>query len=258
MRRAQFNLISSSLAKDLRPELRETILDHSLTPAQVAVLTPADLASAERAKEIEAARQAVLQQTVKTKTAEPGAIRLGRDGLERVEDFREKEMLALQYAEREARDGRERRESLLSQGGDVETPSGAAGDQVVQSPEVMHHQRSESTDTPISSTPVAKVVSETPAPPTPVRSFSLSSAWAAKDTVATVDMADVAMSFGEDQNQLDLSDIIVDRPDTELDASVDLPADNGLDAIPVVWTGAVSRDVLETLTTTDCQQRYSW
>jgi hypothetical protein len=231
--RAQFNLLSSSLLKDLRPELLNSILDRSLSPSQVAVLTPADLASVERAKEIEAAKQAVLQQTVKTKSNDPGAIRLGRDGLERVEDYREKEMMAIQSAEREARDSKKRRNS---QGGDVEAPTGSA-DQVVQLPGVMHHQRSLSTDISVSSTPVAEIAG-TPAPPTPARNFSLSSAWAVKDTAA-VDLADVSMSFGENQYQLDLSDIIADSPEVEIET--DIPVGDWFNTVPVVWTGAVSR-----------------
>jgi len=230
--RAQFNLLSSTLLKDLRPELRDSILEHSLTPAQVAVLTPADLASVERAKEIEAAKQAVLQQTVKTKSIETGAIRLGRDGLERVEDYREKEMMAIQFAERAARDTRQMRDS---EGGDVEPPSGSAKEDV-RSPEVMHHQKPLSIDIPVSSTSVAEITKSL-ALPTPARSFSLSSAWAAKDT-ATVDLADVTTSFGDDQNQLDLSDILADSPDPGLETNA--PVGTFDDTVPVVWTGSVS------------------
>ena len=255
--RAQFNSLSSSLLKDLRPELRDSILEHALTPAQVAVLTPADLASAERAKEIEAAKQAVLQQTVKTKSSEAGAIRLGRDGLERVEDFREKEMLAIQIAEREARDTKSRKESNLPEGGDIDLLSETAGGQVVQSPAVMHHQRSMSaasvSSTPIAravATPIAKSVVESPGPP--ARSFSLSSAWA--DSSAAVDIAAVTESFGEDQNQLDLSDIISEPQDVGIDATSDSLATTGLNAIPIVWSGLV-RTIRRLCLMTDCQQR---
>jgi len=220
-------------------------------------LTPADLASAERAKEIEAAKQAVLQQTVKTKLSEAGAIRLGRDGLERVEDFREKEMLAIQIAEREARDTKSRKESILPEGGDIDLPSETAGGQVVLSPAVMHHQRSMSaasvSSTPVAravATPIAKSVVESPGPP--ARSFSLSSAWA--DSSAAVDIAGVTESFGEDQNQLDLSDIISEPQDVDIDVTSDSLATTGLNAIPIVWSGLV-RTIRRLLLMTDCQQR---
>ena len=256
--RGQFNLLASSLSKELRPELHESIVSQTLTPSQVAVLTSADLASAERAKEIEAARQAVLEQTVKTKAAqEPTAIRLGRDGLERAEDVREKEMVAIQAAEKVARDTQFRRESVLSEQGEIDV----ARDESVplqRSSSAMQTTRSDSVETPghdvsavalASVTPAAATAGASTSPsesprPTPTRaSFSLSSAWGAKDKGPEVDTADVEMAFGEDQTQLDLSDIVPEEPE-EIDFGAEAREETEWEkflAKPVVWSGSVSR-----------------
>lgn len=230
-------------------------MSRQLTPSQVAVLTSADLASAERAKELEAARQAVLEQTVKTKAAqEPTAIRLGRDGLERAEDVREKEMVAIQAAEQVAREKQLRRESMLSEQGDTDV---ARDDSVPlqQTSSAMQATRSDSAETPRSATTVPASVVGVPAAagpssttpsqsprPTPTRaSFSLSSAWGAKDQGPEMDAADVEMAFGEDQNQLDLSDIVpVEPEEVESDDGVkEETAWGKFLAKPVVWSGTV-------------------
>jgi hypothetical protein len=256
-------LLTSSLAKSLRPELRDSIVNLTLSPAQVAVLTPIELASEERAKEIEAAKQAVLQQTVKSREEGPADIRLGRDGLERAEDFREKEMKALQAAEDAAREREKRRESLVSQGGEEgsEVPKGENAEGQGQNPAQqsmgMMHRRSESTDivsrpalvaqeSERSESGVKAPTKNTQSPtPTPARQFSLASAWGCKDKeTAGLDVGDVEMAFGEDQNQVDLSDIVVEGFEDEVDFGVkndeESRPEDPLLARPIVWRGGVS------------------
>ena len=248
--RAQFNLLSSSLSKSLRPELRSTILDRSLTPAQVAVLTPADLASAERREEIEAAKQAVLQQHVKSKEDQTSAIRLGRDGLERAEDLREKEMKALAAAEEVAREKEKRRESLVSQSAGIEgvdndeiqtpiTPRTGDDETKVHSPSVpaassigtigvvgaqggaavggfvspaqgLPRGRSDSADVHRSS--IGAMHSPVITSPSS-KTFALKSAWGGGPDTKR-DTAGVDMeSFGGDQSALDLSHILAEGGD---------------------------------------------
>ena len=237
--RAQFNLLTS-LAKSIRPELRKSILDSSLTPAQVALLTPADLASAERLEEIQQARQTALQQTVKAREDVVAAVRLGRDGFERVEDQHEKELRMLAKQEEAARVKEQRRESMVSHD---------EGDQSMDSPSVTRqleaddvnetspiavqppfHKRSESLDT-------AAVISPSKA------LFALTSAWGGEKA----DSEALPLSYEGDQTTMDLSDIVVENDmegslheDSEVVPAA--PSEMKIfEAKPVVWTGGVGR-----------------
>lgn len=270
--RAQFNLLASSLSKPLRENLRNRILDHTLKPAQVALLTSADLASEERLQEIEKAKKDLLQQTVKGKDSqEVAAIRLGRDGLENVEDFREKEMKQIQQAEMRERSREEeikrRRESLLSASDiadeveqDVKSPPSDSAalsrdvdtDFAKASPGT-GHQRSESIDKV--DTPVSRAVqSQSPSVPLPspsrTKSFDLKSAWGQKvggdDSVGAIAVEESFGIEGEDQNMVDLSDIITVNEDTGNDLPIitdgveELSEKERFEARPIVWSGGVS------------------
>jgi len=205
--------LSSSLSRSLRPELRASILDHTLSPAQVAVLTPAELASAERLEEIERAKQAVLQQTVKSRgDVEVAAVRLGRDGFEKVEDRHEKEMkmLAIQVSHEETVEDSPRmtRERESDE----------------RSPVMPLHKRSESLDTAQSPTK---------------RTFALTSAWGeAKEE------EDAPLLYEGDQSALDLSDIAAEPEEAEFVPDVVeevVPSEMELfEAKPTVWSGGVS------------------
>ena len=203
-------------------------------PSQVAVLTPADLASAERLEEIERAKQAVLQQTVKSRgDVEVAAVRLGRDGFEKVEDRHEKEMKVLAQQEEAARTKEQRRESLMSQEERVEGSPRVTRDREPDektSPVTMLHKRSESMDTAVMQSPTKPA-------------FALTSAWgSAKEREAAV------LSYEGDQTALDLSDIVAE-PEEEQLVEPDIveskePSQMELfEAKSIVWSGGVSRHV---------------
>jgi hypothetical protein len=259
------------LSKPLREDLRNRILDHTLKPAQVALLTSADLASEERLQEIEKAKKDLLQQTVKGKDSqEVAAIRLGRDGLENVEDFREKEMKQIQQAEMRERSREEeikrRRESLLSASDiadeveqDVKSPPSDSAalsrdvdtDFAKASPGT-GHQRSESIDK--IDTPVSRALqSQSPSVPLPspsrTKSFDLKSAWGRRtegdDSVGAIGEQSFGIE-GEDQNMVDLSDIITVNEDAGDDLPIitdgeeELSEKERFEARPIVWSGGVS------------------
>jgi len=219
--------LSSSLSRSLRPELRASILDHTLSPAQVAVLTPAELASAERLQEIERAKQAVLQQTVKSRgDVEVAAVRLGRDGFEKVEDRHEKEMKMLAIQEEAARVTEKRRESMVSHEETVEDSPRMTRERESdeRSPVMPLHKRSESLDTAQSPTK---------------RTFALTSAWGeAKEE------EDAPLLYEGDQSALDLSDIAAEPEEAEFVPDVVeevVPSEMELfEAKPTVWSGGVS------------------
>lgn len=226
--RAQFNLLSSSLSRSIRPELRGSILNRSLTASQVALLTPGDLASAERLEEIEKAKQAALQQTVKSRSdMEVGAIRLGRDGFEKVEDRHEKEMRALAQQEEAARTSEKRRESIAAQVETKEELPRVTCEPDEGPPVSVLHKRSESMDTLHSPTK---------------QSFSLTSAWgdAKRDE-------EPSMVYEADQSALDLSDIVAEPevvdlvPPEEVLEEPEGPSEIEMfEKRPVVWSGGVS------------------
>ncbi|KAK8854541.1 hypothetical protein IAR55_003280 [Kwoniella newhampshirensis] len=218
--KTQFNLLHSSINKGLRPSLADSIVDGSLTPAQIAVLTSADLASEEQLAAMERAKQAVLEQHVRAKE-DVTSIRLGRDGFEKVEDTHEKEMKLLAAQEEAVRVRAEeaRRESLISE--------------VPQSPVVpdvprMTPKRSDSIDVG-----------------SPATQFALKSAWGGeRDPEEPSFGGGQEVVFGGDQ-ELDLSDIV--QGDIAVD---DLLEEKLLDespgemesfeAKPVMWSGKVS------------------
>ncbi|WWD19324.1 hypothetical protein CI109_103782 [Kwoniella shandongensis] len=170
------------MTKGLRASLSESIINGSLTPSQVAVLTSADLASEEQLAAMERAKQAVLEQHVRAKE-DVTTIRLGRDGFEKVEDTHEKEMKLLAAQEEAARVRRAeeaRRESPVSE--------------VPQSPVVpdvprMTPKRSESID----------VVGS------PANQFAMKSAWGEEKAD---DAHEEAMFGAGGDQELDLSDIV--------------------------------------------------
>lgn len=115
--KTQFNLLTSSLTKNkllLRPSLLQSILSLSLAPGSLALLSASDLASAAQLEEMERAKQAVLESTVKTREEREmeremlggggGGMIAGRDGLEQLEDTREKEMWEVRKEEERERE----------------------------------------------------------------------------------------------------------------------------------------------------------
>lgn len=115
--KTQFNLLTSSLTKNkhlLRPSLLQSILSLSLPPGSLALLSASDLASAAQLEEMERAKQAVLESTVKTREEREmeremlggggGGMIAGRDGLEQLEDTREKEMWEVRKEEERERE----------------------------------------------------------------------------------------------------------------------------------------------------------
>lgn len=112
MPRGQYTILISSLQPHLQESTRTAILSRSLTPAQVAVLSSADLASQARADERDKARKDSLQQTIRQKEDYTGAVQVGRDGVETVgadraeerhqEEVRRQEVRARVAKEREA------------------------------------------------------------------------------------------------------------------------------------------------------------
>lgn len=239
MRRTQFNLLASSLSRPIREDLRQSILVQSLSARQVAQLTSVDLASVERIKELEAAKHAVLAQTVKSKDDGPTAIRLGRDGLERAEDNREKEMKAIQVAEEKARDREERRQSLAdspkvgvaSTTGIPESPGLQTKDD-----ETKHAIPAESPrtgSTPVMGSPVVSAPSkESPFRP----KVSIASAWGTSGGAGT---RDDEAGLVTDQNQIDLSDMDFGNVE-EVEFDVEDVEKPEVQAKPVVWSGVVS------------------
>lgn len=201
--RTQYNLLDRSLPK-ARPDLLASIRSKTLSPAQVAVLTSADLASAERLEELEKAKQAALQQTVKSRDDLTGVVRLGRDGFEKVEDAREKEMGALAKQEEAARAEVVRKESIV-------------------------------TEEPVSEVEVSSIPVSTPMPKRSESideqksNFAMTSAWS-----GDLDHAEPLQISLEDQTALDLSDLVEEEV-------VETPLVEEKITKPVVWSGPVSR-----------------
>ena len=194
---------------------------------QVANLTPAELASAARLEEIEKAKQAVLQQTVKSRgDVEVAAVRLGRDGFEKVEDRHEKEMKMLAQQEEEARESEKRRESMKLEESIEESPRVREPD---EKPLVtVLHRRSESIDTAAMQSPTK-------------HTFALKSAWGEAKREE-----DVPVTYEGDQSALDLSDIVAEQEEQEEIVSPEVAESAGptetevFEAKSVVWSGGVS------------------
>lgn len=209
----------------------------------MAQLTSVDLASLERIKELEAAKHAVLAQTVKSKEDGPAAIRLGRDGLERAEDNREKEMKAIQAAEEMARDREERRLSLIDSptpGPLAETGAESASVSVGQhDSDLKNATRAEIAPVPTvtAGSPVTRssVPVESPLKPR----VSISSAWGAAGDAGRREEETVVVVA--DQNQIDLSDMDFGNVDEVDFASEDVAKAENEQVKPIVWSGVVSR-----------------
>ena len=188
----------------------------------------------------------MLEQTVKQKDQQ-GAIRLGRDGFEQVEDFRERDMGVLQRQEQAARKEAARRESWnenenAGSPGVPESPFG--GRESASATPQLERVQSNSQSQPQS--PVVKRESvdirPTPTPVTvaksPIKSnFGLTSAWGGADDSETQSLS---LSMG-DQSTLDLSDLV---QEPEVDITMDLVESpvkkESLEHRPVVWSGGVS------------------
>lgn len=259
--RTQFTLLDRSLPKT-RPELLADITSFALPAAKVAHLTSADLASAERLEELEKAKRAALEQTVKQRD-DIGTIRMGRDGFERVEDARERELGALARQEQAARKEAERRESL----GASANPDGdeaAATDVTAGSPLMRRESASATPQRPprldrnasssLPQSPVVKRDSVSVDIPKPLVSsnFGLTSAWAS-GAAGEGSLESQSLSLG-DQTVLDLSDIVADEPEEEEESvKMDLDEEETPAKVevvakevpeqPVVWSGSVSSSI---------------
>lgn len=219
----------------------------------MAHLTSADLASAERLEELEKAKKAALEQTVKQKD-DIGTIRMGRDGFERVEDARERELVALARQEQAARKEAERRESLGTPADEVSVGELTTGSPLARRESASATPQAPRLDRyPSSSLPQSPVVRRdsvsVDTPKSPVKSnFGLTSAWASGAAAEAGE--NQPLSLG-DQTVLDLSDIVADEPEEEEEESMkmDLDEEDGPAktevvkevAQPVVWNGSVSR-----------------
>ncbi|ORX38275.1 hypothetical protein BD324DRAFT_346512 [Kockovaella imperatae] len=263
--KGQFTLLNQSLNVDLRQDTLASILNRTISPAQVANLTNVELASSARLAELEAAKQERLASIVKSSKDQAATIRLGRDGLERAEDAREKEMSALRAAEeaqrakeREAQRRREMEESggTIGELGAVPLPDKAAESQspTVATPKSGPRPSASS----VSGAPPTgllpsprKSVSESPKVPVqPQRQFSLSSAWGGAGGVRTEEDGGIGLGMGGgDQSQLDLSDIAVEVVDDDDDLGLVGNIGEGgsrqkseielFNAKPVIWSGAI-------------------
>ena len=191
----------------------------------------------------------MLEQTVKQKDQQ-GAIRLGRDGFEQVEDFRERDMGVLQRQEQAARKEAARRESWnenenAGSPGVPESPFG--GRESASATPQLERVQSSSQSQPQS--PVVKRESvdirPTPTPipvaKSPIKSnFGLTSAWGGADDS---EAQSLSLSMG-DQSTLDLSDLV---QEPEVDITMDLVESpvkkEVLEDEPVVWSGGVSHGI---------------
>jgi len=249
--RTQFTLLDRSLPK-ARPELLDDIKSFKIDATKVALLNSADLASAERLEELERAKKAMLEQTVKQKDQQ-GAIRLGRDGFEQVEDFRERDMGVLAKQEQAARKEAARRESWnenenenAGSPGVPESPFAGRRESASATPQL---ERVQSNSQSQPQSPVVKRESvdirptPTPVPvvKSPIKSnFGLTSAWGGADDS---EAQSLSLSMG-DQSTLDLSDLV---QEPEVDITMDLVESpvkkEVLEDKPVVWSGGVSHNI---------------
>ncbi|WVQ80009.1 hypothetical protein IAT38_002110 [Cryptococcus sp. DSM 104549] len=277
--KTQFNLLSSSITRGLRPILAKSITLRRLSPSQIATLTSAELASESQLADIERAKQASLQQTVKARAVEePGAIRLGRDGFEKVEDRREKEMQAIEEEERaekrreEARalrgsvdDGVANGAGLADEGGvggagqlsdESKTRARASPSKQLRSASLDEQARSPSHARSVSQT---HAHAQTQAVQSPLRqSFyqagvnppGLTSAWGGAGAEGADAMDGLFDSpADQDQMELDLSELVADDLGLGAEGDVDMDVEYDLDGgpsemeifegRPVEWTGGL-------------------
>jgi hypothetical protein len=247
--RTQFTLLDRSLPK-ARPELLDDIKSFKIDATKVALLNSADLASAERLEELERAKKAMLEQTVKQKD-DQGAIRLGRDGFEQVEDFRERDMGVLAKQEQAARKEAARRESWnenenVGSPGVPESPfGGGRRESASATPQLERVQSNSQPQSPVvkrESVDIRPTPTPVPVVKSPIKSnFGLTSAWGGADDS---EAQSLSLSMG-DQSTLDLSDLV---QEPEVDISMDLVESpvkkEALEDKPVVWSGGVSHVIL--------------
>jgi hypothetical protein len=214
------------------------------------LLNSADLASAERLEELERAKKAMLEQTVKQKD-DQGAIRLGRDGFEQVEDFRERDMGVLAKQEQAARKEAARRESWnenenAGSPGIPESPfGGGRRESASATPQLERVQSNSQPQSPVvkrESVDIRPTPTPVPVVKSPIKSnFGLTSAWGGADDS---EAQSLSLSMG-DQSTLDLSDLV---QEPEVDISMD-PVESPikkevLEEKPVIWSGGVSHVIL--------------
>jgi hypothetical protein len=245
--RTQFTLLDRSIPK-ARPELLDDIKSFKIDATKVALLNSADLASAERLEELERAKKAMLEQTVKQKD-DQGAIRLGRDGFEQVEDFRERDMGVLAKQEQAARKEAARRESWnenenVGSPGVPESPfGGGRRESASATPQLERVQSNSQPQSPVvkrESVDIRPTPTPVPVVKSPIKSnFGLTSAWGGADDS---EAQSLSLSMG-DQSTLDLSDLV---QEPEVDITMDLVESpvkkEVLEDKPVVWSGGVSYD----------------
>lgn len=244
MSRTQFTLLDRSLPK-ARPELLDEIKTFKIDAAKVALLNSADLATAERLEELERAKRTMLEQTVKQKD-DQGAIRLGRDGFEQVEDFRERDMGVLAKQEQAARKEAARRESW-NENVDGGSPGVAESpfvgrESASATPQLERVQSSSQPQSPVvkrESVDIRPTPTPVPVAKSPIKSnFGLTSAWGGVDDAEAQSMS---LSMG-DQSTLDLSDLV---QEPEVDITMDMEEvapvkQEALEDKPIVWSGGVS------------------
>jgi hypothetical protein len=235
--RTQLNLLTSSLNPTLRTDIQEQIVSRNLLPSQVAVLGSADLASQGRHEELEQAKRESLQQTVRGRE-DTAAIRLGRDGFEKVEDVHETELRLLARQEEAARE-RERRLAEEKEREKEEEKTrresvGAPVHEKPESPQVMQSPMQTPRST-FSATPRRESEVLSPSRTT----VALTSAWGGGGDESR---DDEPVSYSYDQDQaLDLSDIV---PEPEADEDEDMVVDEPevVTEAPPVWSGGVSEE----------------
>jgi hypothetical protein len=258
--KAQFNLVHSALSRaDLRPDLRAAIVDGSLPPARVALLSGTDLATEAQLAVIQAADKESLRQTVKIKEKEEHFI-AGRDGVERVEEDKGEE----DEGEGEGEGAGQERAR------DSATPASPVARRV----SFAHHESFGSFGSPSASTtrasvgPASPSASTTPQLPglhqrsssntttflSPARpTVELNSAWAARGTASPEPAADLDLDL-EDEQDIDLSHIVAEDVDyAALDDDAPksaVPSDRASEffARPVLWRGTMVNPAAETRT----------
>ncbi|WVQ72688.1 hypothetical protein IAR50_002248 [Cryptococcus sp. DSM 104548] len=225
--KTQFSLLSNSMTKGLRPSLLSSIVSKTLAPSDFALLSSADLASEEQLAAIDAAKKVSLEQTVKgnkVKEEERAgqAIRIGRDGFEKAEDWKEREMREIMEVEdREKRKDEEAKRQREMMDVDSERmvhtdlderPVSIGKSEPASSsrPEIMPKRSSSTMVKPASGS------SHSRSPSLNRPAFSLQSAWSAGAGDGQHDHAFLG-SGGQDQGEieLDLGDIVAAEGDVD-------------------------------------------
>ncbi|ODN77740.1 hypothetical protein L202_04879 [Cryptococcus amylolentus CBS 6039] len=225
--KTQFSLLSNSMTKGLRPSLLSSIVAKTLSPSAFALLSSADLASDEQLAAISAAKQAILEQTVKgnkVKEEERAgqAIRIGRDGFEKAEDWKEREMReVMQVEDREKRRDEEAKRKREMMDVDSErmvhtdlderpVSIGKSEPTLSSRPEVLPKRSSSTTVKPVAGSP------QSGSPSVNRPTFALQSAWSAGSGSGEHEHAFLG-SGAQDQGEieLDLGDIAVAEVDVD-------------------------------------------